>query len=147
MALFLPAILQGIKNMDTIKFSKNVNDGQAKKVKLEDAIKLLDAVMIHDFEVKQTANESWKFHGTRKHDLTVAIDNMDIEDLKKLAREKLIINLQSQFRDLMMATLGLGTEGAGAKKLRESKERLKTQLENTGLDISEIDSIVEKTFQ
>ena len=151
--------------MNTIKFSKHINDKQADAINLENASKSLEKVNISNFELKQNANESWKVYGHKRHDTDQALivlfqEGSGLEDddfntaagvfkdskLRGLAKEKLVINLQSSYRDLMMITLGLGSESAGDKKIREAKEKLTLNLEKRGLSPDDIQDVIRETF-
>lgn len=132
--------------MDTIKFSKNVTDKQAKGLDLDKASKALEGVMIRDLEVKQSGNGGWKFHATKRVDIKVALEAMTGDDVMKLAREKLIINKQSAYRDSMMDALGLNPESATAKKIRVATEALFIQLKKKGMKDNDIQEIIANTF-
>ena len=128
--------------MNIIKFSKNVTDKIAQGIDIVEAEKVLDKLNIRSFAVKQNDNEQWKLHGTKKHDLVIAIQNMTQEEVDKLATEKLVINLQSDFRNDMMTALGIGTETADTKK----KRKLHDSLAKKGLSEDDIQDVIALTF-
>ena len=151
--------------MNTIKFSKNITDKQSEGINIKDAGVLLEKVNISNFELKQSGNQSWKVYGHKRHDTDQALivlfqEGSGLSDddfneavgvfkdskLRILAKEKLIINLQASYRDLMMITLGLGSESAGDKKIREAKEKLTLNLEKRGLSPDDIQDVIRETF-